>query len=104
MIAHPSSVVLTAHVAQWAEESADRLEWLLVCLGRHNAAGWGDLDPDDQAANARSLHEQEGRLLSRYPLPGVLDDDDRLDDAVWIITDDVADTDSVTTILWPNDY
>ena len=41
--------------------------------------------------------------MSRYLLSGEPVGSGR-DDAVWIITDDLGDTESPTTILWPSDY
>jgi hypothetical protein len=44
-----------------------------------------------------------GRVLSLYRRraePAATTGDDRL----WIITDDVEDPDTATTILWPSDY
>lgn len=104
MIAHPASVVLTAHVAHWADDHPARTAWLLQCLQRHNAGDWGDLDHHDTAANDHALHWHDGRILSRYPVPDELTDPAGNDDAVWVITDDLADTDPLTTILWPSDY
>jgi len=104
VIADPASVVLTAHVANWADDDRTRLVWILECLDRQNHRDWGDLDVDDAATNDRALRNGAGRLLSRYPLPVALGGDGDADDAVWIITDDIADPDSVTTVLWPSDY
>jgi hypothetical protein len=107
MIAHPNDVVLTAHITNWADQSAARTAWLLACLQRHNTGDWGDLgDLADLTAaeNHRALAERDGRVLSRYPVPADLTDPTTGDEAIWIITDDLADTDPLTTILWPSDY
>lgn len=104
MIADPAAVVLTAHVAHWADDSPIRTVWLLECLARHNAGDWGDLDPHDVHANSHAHRARAGRIMSRYVVPDELTDPSGHDDAIWIITDDVADPDSVTTILWPSDY
>lgn len=61
-------------------------------LRRHAAGDWGDLDPQDQAANDRALSEG-GRLFSAYTLP--------TDDRLWVITE--ADR-TVTTLLTPMEY
>lgn len=61
-------------------------------LLRHASGDWGELDPEDQAENERSL-EAGRRLLSAYRAA----DDVRF----WIITE--ADR-SVTTILLPEEY
>lgn len=104
MIADPASVVLTAHVAYWADDHPGRTAWIIDCLHRHNTGDWGDLDADDIAANNYALHRRDGRLLSGYPIPDELTDPSVDDEAVWIITDDLADPDSFTTVLWPSDY
>ena len=104
MITHPSNVVRSIYVANWADQAPARLAWLIDRLARHNAADWGDLDPDDQVANRYNLRHQEGRLLSCYPVPFTLLEEGDTDEAVWIITDDLADPDTTTTILWPSDY
>lgn len=103
MIADPTAVVLTAHVAHWADQHPTRLAWIIGCLTRHNTADWGDLDHDGTALNDAALAHCDGRLLSRYPVPDELRDPSE-DDALWIITDDLADPDTTTSILWPSDY
>ena len=105
MIVHPSAIVLTCYVVAWADDRPDRRDWLAHCLVRHNSRDWGDLDPDDAQTNDDTLARRgAGRLFSRYLVPETLMDGSDLDDAVWIITDDVTDPDSATTILWPSDY
>jgi hypothetical protein len=104
MIVHPADVVMTAHVAWWIDEQPDRLAWILNCLARHNSGDWGDLDPDDRAANNHALRHRDGRVISNYPIPAELADETVDDDAVWIITDDLDDPDAPTTVLWPSDY
>ena len=108
MIEHPASVVLTARIVDWCDDRPDRQTWLVDCLLRHNGGDWGDLDPDDCAVNDHALRARVGRLLSRYELPDSLTDDTDTDEggdgAVWIITDDLSDPDTATTILWPADY
>ena len=103
MIVHPASVVVTAYVAAWADDDLDRQAWLAECLARHDNGDWGDLDQDGQATNHHALRRQEGRLYSRYAVPNSFADDTD-EDAVWIITDDLDDPDTATTILWPSDY
>ena len=54
-------------------------------------------------SNDASIARRAGRVLSRYVVPtALLDEAD--DDAIWIITADLTDSDSTTTILWPSDY
>jgi hypothetical protein len=72
VIAHPADVVMTAHVAWWVDEQPDRLAWILNCLARHNGGDWGDLDPDDHAANNHALRHRDARILSNYPVPAEL--------------------------------
>lgn len=103
MIAHPTSVELTAHVAHWADGDTARIVWLLECLQRHNAGDWGDIDLADALTNDRLLDIGEGPLRSCYPVPDELVDSAECDDAVWVITDDLADSDPLTIILWPSD-
>ena len=74
MIADPATVVLTAHVAHWADDDPARTAWILDCLHRHNTSDWGDLDQHDAAANDHALAEHDGRLLSSYPMPHELTD------------------------------
>ena len=104
MIVHPSAIVLTAHVVAWADDRPDRQDWLADSLLRHNNQDWGDLDPDDWKTNDATLAHHQGRLFSRYLIPAELVDGNEPDDAVWIITDDVTDPDTATTLLWPSDY
>jgi len=61
-------------------------------LLRHKHGDWGDLDPEDRAANRRAL-VLGGRLLSVYPL----DAGQRL----WVITESDR---SATTLLLPEEY
>jgi hypothetical protein len=104
MIADLASVVLTAHVTHWADDQAARIAWIIDYVRRHNACDWGDLDTDDWYANDRALRLAEGRVLARYLVPAELAELEVSDDALWIITDDLADDHALTTILWPSDY
>jgi hypothetical protein len=61
-------------------------------VSRHMRGDWGDVPPDDAAANTDALRIG-ARLLSNYPLP----DGAR----IWIITE--ADR-SATTLLLPEEY
>ena len=94
---------MTAQLARWADEHSLRLAWIIEYVGRHNAGDWGDLDQMDAAINDAAIARRVGRMLSRYLVPtALLDEAD--DDAIWIITDDLADVESMTIILWPSDY
>ena len=64
----------------------------MVYISRHASGDWGDLDPEDIAANDRAL-ERGGRLFSAYNLP--------TKDRLWVITE--ADY-SATTALLPSEY
>jgi hypothetical protein len=64
----------------------------LAYITRHAAGDWGDMDPEDIAANDRAL-EHGGRLFSAYNLP--------TDERLWVITE--ADY-SATTALTPMEY
>ena len=102
MHARPALIVATAGVADWAADSEHRAGWLAHCLARHLAGDWGDLDVNDRRANDQATRTRDGRLLSRYDVPAWLAAE--ADDALWIITDDLADPDSATTLLWPAEY
>lgn len=103
MHTRPALIVTTAGIADWAAASDHHARWLAHCLHRHCAGDWGDLDPDDRRANDHAARTHEGRLLSRYTIPAWLGAGTH-DTAVWIITDDLADPDTATTILFPSDY
>ena len=103
MQARPALIVATAGVADWAAESEHRRAWLAHCLARHVAGDWGDLDPDDRRANDHAARTRDGRLMSRYTVPARLEAGSP-SKALWIITDDLADPDTATTLLWPHEY
>lgn len=65
---------------------------IVAALRRHAAGDWGDVDPDDRAANDLAL-TSGGRLLSVYESVNGI--------TFWVITE--ADR-SVTTVLLPDDY
>jgi hypothetical protein len=97
-------LVATAAVVAWADDEPEvRTSWLSRCVARHADADWGELDPDDVELNDKALLNRRGRILSRYPVPALLRNSTD-EEAVWIITDDLADPDSPTTVLWPSDY
>ena len=68
--------------------AADAIEY----VARHLAGDWGDLEPQDCAANDRALRLGE-RIISAYRLAN--------DEKIWIITE--ADR-SATTIFLPAEY
>jgi hypothetical protein len=96
-------LVTTRAVHEWAALEPERQAWLAGCLRRHVARDWGDLDAHDWAANDAAVRHGCGRLLSAYQLPANLTRADA-DRQVWVITDDLEDRDTATTILWPSDY
>jgi hypothetical protein len=67
-------------------------EDIITGIQRHQAGDWGDLEPDDKAANEMALIEGT-RLLSAYRSANAK--------TFWIITE--ADR-SVSTVLLPEDY
>jgi len=67
-------------------------KFMATCLERHAAGDWGELPPEDRAANDDALKHGD-RLFSSYK--------HRSKGELWIITE--ADR-SVTTALLPEDY
>lgn len=63
-----------------------------LTVARHAQGDWGDLGPEDRAANDEALRTG-GRIFSSYDLPG--------GGRVWVITE--ADRSS-TTVLLPDEY
>jgi hypothetical protein len=55
------------------------------------------------AANDAAVRHGQGRVPSAYRLPAVLASATN-DRQVWVITDDLDDPDTATTVLWPSDY
>lgn len=92
-------VVCTRGVADALADNIVFACFAIDCTVRHRNGDWGDLDPEDRAANDAAVHHAS-RVLSSYLLP------DRLATTtgqrkLWIITE--ADR-SVTTLLWPSEY
>jgi len=56
---------------------------------------------DDWAMNDRAASVRAGRLLSAYTATGELG---AVDGELWIVTDDLEDPDTLTTILWSCEY
>lgn len=68
-------------------------EDVLVALYRHSTGDWGELSQHDEWENRRALAFDEGRLFSRYVLPGGV--------VFYVITE----TDrTVTTVLLAEEY
>ena len=93
--------VMTSGVARWAGEVDERHTWIADCLGRHHLHDWGDLERDDWQQNDRAVSVRAGRVLSAYTAPVAFEP---IDAQLWIITDDVDDEDTLTTMLWPSEY
>jgi hypothetical protein len=100
---HLGRLVATAGVVSWAGDDPARHSWLFGCVDRHVAGDWGDLDRHDVQVNDRAVQQRVGRVLSAYPLPAELVGTNP-DSTLWIITDDVGDPASPTTLLWPSEY
>jgi hypothetical protein len=98
---HTIHLAATSRITDWATTSPAHAQFVTTCINRHLRRDWGDLDPHDWAVNDRAVACHAGRILSAYTVPTELDPIDR---TVWIITDDLHDPDSATTVLWPSDY
>lgn len=96
-------VVVTAAVHDWLQADLLRTEWIGGCLARHRSGDWGELDADDHALNDGALRAGRGRLLSSYRVPAEIAGT-IAESSVWVITDDLEDPDTATTVLWPSDY
>jgi len=97
--------VLTAGVAATTTQHRLLIEFIQESLARHSRGDWGDVDPDDSAANDHAALLNT-RVLAVYNLPKPIDDAStqngpRRQDRIWIITE--ADR-TVTTVLWPCEY
>ena len=99
----PHRLVFTAIVDDSADGSPERTEWIVECLNRHRLRDWGDLDSHDRAMNDNAVACRMGRVMSAYDVPTPLTDRTSRQQ-LWIITDDIAATSTITTVLWPSDY
>ena len=79
------------HITANADQALAPLD-VSLAIGRHSRGDWGDLNPDDCAANDAAL-QKGARLFSAYY--------DRKGVKFWIITE--ADR-RLTTVLLPEDY
>lgn len=87
----PKFVVGNLNITPNAKASLSHEE-VLAALKRHMLGDWGDMEPDDIAANNTALQDG-GRLFSAYT--------STLGTRFWIITEDDH---AHTTILLPEDY
>ena len=103
---HTGRIVATSALVNWAAGNHARCAWLTDCLTRHAADDWGDLDDEDRATNAAAIRSQDGRVMSVYPVPAELrrPADGAWRSVLWVITDDLEDPDTFTTVLWPSEY
>lgn len=88
IVATPAALEALAH------NGADPLDF----IARHASGDWGDVCPEDRAANDEAL-QSGARLMSVY----LLGDGSKL----WVLTDATIDergTRPVTTLLVPEDY
>lgn len=85
-------VVSTPAALEVLESQANASVDPAVLLRRHVSGDWGDVDPEDFAANTHAA-ANGGRVVSAYKLPD--------GNTVWIITEWDR---SATTFLLPSDY
>jgi hypothetical protein len=85
------NVVATAGVAEWINETTDRVRDVARTITRHANGDWGEVCPEDSKANDFAAKNDE-RILSAYTVDGK---------KLWIITE--CDR-SVTTVLFPEEY
>ena len=84
--------VQTAGVASESETDQKFSDFVRSSIGRHVMGDWGDVSPEDKAANDTALTTGE-RVLSAYEEPPM--------PKIWIITEWDR---SVTTVLFPDEY
>ncbi len=98
--------VMTNYVHDWAFADPARLAWIVACFERHESDDWGDLDADDRHANRDARNLGSGRIMSVYPVPAEIrrPSDGAWRSILWVITDDIEDPDSYTTMLFPSEY
>jgi hypothetical protein len=89
---HMGKLLMTRGIADRVADDAAFAELIARSLTRHLKGDWGDLCPEDKAANNQALI-QGGRLFSAYEKDSL--------PRIWIITE--ADR-GATTILFPEEY
>ena len=104
MITESSRLYIASRVTDWAGNNSYRVAWLAECAARHLHGDDGDLGPDDQAVNDHARSHQIGRVLSAFTVPTHLAPAPEDDTHVWVVTDNLDDRDTATTILRPTDY
>jgi len=97
--------VITTGVAGTITNHPVLAEFIKEALSRHSRGDWGDVDPEDAAANDHAALLNQ-RVLAVYALPEPITNATTLfgprdHNRIWIITE--ADR-AVTTVLWPSEY
>ena len=72
------------------------IEQMRGLVKRHSRMDWGNIDPHDSKLNDLAVKTSIGRVLSCYDI----EDNQR----VWIITEALESIETVTTILFPEEY
>lgn len=92
----PGQIVATRSIAERMENDREFAAAAGEALARHLSGDWGELDPEDVAANDDAL-KTGARLLSAYRIQG---------DKIWIITEaeDEKGVRIATTLLYPSEY
>lgn len=85
------NVVSTAGVAEWINETTDRVRDVARAITRHANGDWGEVCLEDAKANDFAAKNDE-RILSAYTVDGK---------KLWVITERDR---SVTTVLFPEEY
>jgi hypothetical protein len=93
MLHNLGRVVATAAVAASVPHAV-----ITTLLDRHAESDWGDLCPEDKAANDLAARTGDGRLFSIY--------DTAEHGPIWVITNDIRGEGEgpITTVLFPDDY
>ena len=86
-------LIMTRGVNDRIAEDAGFAKFALASLRRHIRGDWGDMGPEDKAANDQAVKDGDSRIFSAYEHPGL--------PKIWIITE--ADR-SATTTLFPDEY
>ncbi|MDY0236631.1 MAG: hypothetical protein RBR71_11405 [Gudongella sp.] len=91
------SVMMTAGIRNFLEESEENVIKVLECLERHKMCDWGDLSDDDREVNDAAVDldmkgKPSDRIMSAYDVG---------ENRIWIVTEWDR---SVTTILFPEEY
>ena len=92
---------MTSHVARFNESSKTFAIFTQQALTRHINGDWGQCHEADAALNDLTAASGQGRIISNYPFPEKLKNDENLPDTrLWIITYPGKQT----TVLFPWEY